>query len=147
MLLQLGMKLISGISQKVSADNKRKKAIAELDKNRKELDESYRKESNKSYLDSGEGKSHLMLLNDQKKVKDDALANSVVSSGATAEAEVAKAAAINKNYADSVSRLAAVGSSKKEAVKEKYDNDVEKINDRKADLKSTRKNLFSYLSI
>lgn len=147
MLLQLGMKLISGISQKVSADNKRRKALAELDKNKKELDETYRKESNKNYLDSGEGKSNLMLLNDQKKVKDEALANSVISSGATAEAEVAKAASINKNYADSVSRLAAVGTSKKEAVRDKYLNDTEKINDRKTDLKSTRKNLFSYLSI
>lgn len=146
MLLKLAGSLISGITQKISADRKRKKAIKELDNTKKSLNEAYYKESSQDYLDSGEGLSSVKLLGDQKKTSDEALANSVIKSGATAEAEVAKAAAVNKNYADAVNRLAVVGMKQKEALKNKHESNIAQIEDQKRELRGERKSIMSYVN-
>lgn len=147
MLLDLVGSLMSGVAKKISADRKRKKAIKELDSTKKSLNEQYYRASSQDYLDSGEGLSSMKLLGDQKKIKDEALANNAIKTGATAEAEVAKAVAVNKNYADAVNRLSVVGMKKRGDLKNKYENNIEQIEEKKRELKGTRKNLMSYVNL
>ncbi|MEG0500430.1 MAG: hypothetical protein RR550_04815 [Rikenellaceae bacterium] len=147
MLLDLVVSVISGVSQKVSADRKRKKEIKELDKTKKKLGDQYYTLASQDYLDSGEGLHGVKSLGEKKKTQDEEFAHNVSTSGAVAEAEVAKASALNQSYANAVNDLATVGTKKKADLKKQYQSEVNKIENKKADLRGTRKNLMSYINL
>lgn len=145
MLLKLGLGIVSGIATKVRDDKNRKRAIKDLDEKRKELDATHFKQMNNDFLDSEEGKASVKMLSDIKKDLDSGLANNVTRAGATPEAEVAKAAAVNKKYADAVAKLATIGIKNKETLRKEYNDKMESISDQKSSLNSQKKSVLSYI--
>lgn len=145
MAIRLIKNIISGVAKKIKDDSYRKKKTKELDAQRNTLDSRYHTELNNNYLDSGEGKSAVSIMNQRKKLSDDALSNNAVRMGATPEAEIAKAASINQNYANAVQRLATVGTEKKEKLNKEYYNAIDEIDKEKANLKSSKRSIFSYI--
>lgn len=139
----LGM--IGGITQNIRDKKNKKKQIKQLDEKQKQLDENYLVASNQNYLESGEPKKEVLQLNEQKAAQDSALNNEVTQIGASPEAEITKAAEVNRAYSDAVKKLAKAGSKKKETLKKEYDRKSESIADKKATMGVKKTTLFNQM--
>ncbi len=73
-----------------------------------------------NYMDSENAKATLSMLHRQNKRTTEQVGNNLIRNGATAESRVATAAALNENYADTVSRLAVADEARKERDRDRY---------------------------
>lgn len=135
--------IIGGISQNIRDKKNRKKQLKELNKKQEKLDGEYYVEANQNYLEKGEPKKELLQLSEQKLDHDMALNNEAVKIGTSAEAEVAKAAEMNKKYSDAVRRLAKPAAKKKEMLQKEYERKSESIDNKKSAIELKKKTLSS----
>ncbi len=105
-LLGVGISAVGSLFSGISAKKEKEAAENELAQQQKTLDEWYELKSNQSYLDTDSAKGVLSYLNRQNIASDQAMQNNLISSGATAAERVAKAAALNEEYANTISTLA-----------------------------------------
>lgn len=126
-----GVSLISSVVGGVTASSKAKEASELLDSEQKSLDSWYAQEISTDYLDTDAAKSTLSYLNKKNKKSEEAMQNSLVKSGATAEERVATAAALNENYADVVSQMAATDTSRRDKLNSTYLSESKNISNKK----------------
>ena len=99
---------------------RQKRREREIDNEQNMLDKWYRQSQNSSYMESENAKATLSMLHRQNRRTTEQLNNNLIRGGATAESRVATAAALNENYADTVSKLAIADQSRKERDRERY---------------------------
>ncbi len=97
-----------------------KKRQRSLDNEQNMLDRWYQQSQNSNYMDSENAKATLSMLHRQNKRTSEQVGNNLIRNGATAESRVATAAALNENYADTVSRLAVADEARKERDRDRY---------------------------
>ena len=91
-----------------------------LDKQQEKLDDWYETEMNTSYVDRADSQDLLRRITEQNKEAMKSLNTDAIKSGATEEAKVAAASRQNRNYADAVGRIAAMGQRHKDNVSQQY---------------------------
>ncbi len=115
-----GVQALGSLAGGLVTRARKKKRQRALDKEQNTLDEWYSKSQSQSYLDNENAKATLALLHRQNKQAVEHINNNLIRNGATAESKVATASALNRNYADTVSRLAVADSQRKERDRERY---------------------------
>ncbi|MEG1649938.1 MAG: hypothetical protein RR141_01400 [Rikenellaceae bacterium] len=126
-LIASGVGLVGSLLGGLGARKKAKKANSMLDDRQRSLDDWYRKEMNTDFLDTDVAKSTLSFIGNKNKKAENAMRNSAIKRSTTAEERVAMASALNQNYADSVSRLAGMGTSRKNQLQGTYMNESNKL--------------------
>jgi len=108
--------LVGGLVTR-SREKKRQRA---LDDEQNMLDRWYEQSQNSNYMDSENAKATLSMLHRRNKRTTEQVGNDLIRNGATAESRVATAAALNENYADTVSKLAVADDTRKERDRDCY---------------------------
>ena len=120
LLIGTGVSLVGSLVGGISASKKAKEAEKMLKKEQAVLDDWYAKQLNTDYLDTDSAKSTLAHIESRNKKNEQALTNSMIKGGATAEERVASASALNKNYADAMSGMAATDTARKSEADSMY---------------------------
>ena len=112
--------LAGGIAGTVAKNNAAQRKERMLDKQQEKLDDWYETEMNTSYVDRADSQDLLRRITEQNKEAMKSLNTDAIKSGATEEAKVAAASRQNRNYADAVGRIAAMGQRHKDNVSQQY---------------------------
>jgi len=113
---QLGSSLF-GQSQALKAQEK---ANAFLEKRENDLKAQFDTDYNTPYLNSQEAQGTLKMLNDQLGEAAAKFKNNAVTTGATAESQIAGAGELQKRYGQAVNQLASMGTQYKNQIKDRY---------------------------
>ena len=108
--------LIGGIRARKQTKEAEKEIRAEREKNRR----WYEQQRNTNYLDTQEARSVLSSLRKQSEKQQEAMNNNLVRSGASDEAKVAAASALNQSYSDNVNRLAGIGTRYQDNIRREF---------------------------
>lgn len=128
-LIAAGVSAVGSLAGGLSASSKQRKANADLERRRNEARLRFQQESNTDYLDTATARSAINVLRKQGDRQLDRLNTDAVRRGASDEAKVAAASRINENQADAISRLAGFGTQYQQQIKDRYYQDVERLDD------------------
>jgi len=136
----LGLSVAGQIFGAVKASKAAKESQQLLDKKQAENDAEYSKAANQSFLDTATAKDAVKSQKDAVQDAQKAIAGRGAITGASDEAIVASNTGVQKNYSDSVSRLAAAGTQFQDSQKRMYlarkdalDNQQMQINQQKSE--------------
>ena len=131
--LSYGFDALSKATENKRAKKKARNSMTAVNKNEKELDKWYHKESNSDALDT-HLKNDVLSLTEEKQERDRALGSNAVSAGLSPEAAITKAADSNKQYSEEIHKLASLGNSYKSKIDTIYSDNKEDLNDLKSDI-------------
>lgn len=94
----------------------------------------FNKEYYGNYLDGGVAKAAMARYQANMKQQQDALKNSAVAGGSTAEAVIANQGEQNRNYNDAVNNLVGMGEQKKENVQTRYQGLMQPLENNQANI-------------
>lgn len=122
----------SGIASAITANQQAKKAKAEADKSEALLQDWYDSQMNTNILDRADTLSMLKMYRDTMDEQNRKFQTNAIKGGASEEAKIAYAQKQNKGYADAISRIAAQGQQRKDAVTDAYMQGMRGIHDNRA---------------
>ena len=122
----------SGVASAITANQQAKKAKAEADKSEALLQDWYDSQMNTNILDRADSLSMLKMYRDTMDEQNRKFQTNAIKGGATEEAKIAYTQKQNKGYADAISRIAAQGQQRKDAVTDAYMQGMRGIHDNRA---------------
>lgn len=121
----------SGVYGSIAGNKRIRNAEAMMDAQKKDLRAWRDAELGSDYLDRADSRAAMRRVFEYNKEAQKASDTNAIKRGMTDEAKVAQAARLNRNYADTVSQIAAAGAQHKDRVQQQYMSEVRNLDDLK----------------
>lgn len=126
-LIGMGVQGVGQLFANSAAAKRRKEEDALIAEKEKNLTALFNKEMATPYFESAEAKDAQEKMKEQMSDVMKGMKSNAISSGATAETQLAAKDDLNENYGDFMSGLAARGTQRRDSLKRNYQNDMNNV--------------------